>query len=92
MYKNTLDNKQFKSELETSHPDSQQETLPEPIIPLKRVWVMTGVGWLNIRAQPSSAAEDLGDLPNGSVIPVVDIYGDFYRIDGWIHKDCVKDV
>jgi lysozyme len=65
--------------------------LPEPIQALKRVKV-TGVDWLNVRAQPVITANDLGDLMVNTIVPVVEEHGDWYRIDGWIHKSYVEDV
>jgi hypothetical protein len=35
---------------------------------------------------------DLGELYKSTVVPVVDENGDWYRIDGWIHKGYVTDV
>ena len=82
---------QFEDEFNIVLPDPLPTPLPEPIVPLKRVKVKSTVEWLNVRAQPAAFATDLGDLIKASVVPVVEVNGDWYRIDGWVHKDYVTD-
>jgi len=81
----------FKLEPTPAPPPPEPDPLPEPIVPIKRVKVNDTVAWLNVRAQPDLGAADLGDLIKASVVPVVEVNGDWYRINGWIHKDYVQD-
>jgi GH25 family lysozyme M1 (1,4-beta-N-acetylmuramidase) len=74
-------------------PPPEPDPLPDPIQPIKLVKVRRDIiDWANVRAQPSLGATDLGDLMEDSVVPVVEVNGDWYRIDGWIHKDYVTEV
>ena len=81
---------QFQAEFAIAPAPPPPAPLPDPIIPLKKVKVKDTVAWLNVRAQPSLTAIDLGDLIKASVVPVVDEYGDFYLISGWVHKDYLE--
>lgn len=83
---------QFLAEFGITPPPPPPPPLPDPIVPLKKVKVKGTVEWLNVRAQPDIGATDLGDLIKGSTVPVVEVNGDWYRIDGWISKDYVTDV
>jgi lysozyme len=84
---------QFEDEFGVTLPKPEPEPLPEPVVPLKRVKVRADlVDYLNVRSQPSLTAQDLGDLRENSIVPVVEVNGDFYRIDGWIHRNYVQDV
>jgi hypothetical protein len=62
---------------------------PDPpidqVVPLERVQITAGA--LNVRELPDANSKDLGELLNGSVVPVVDKKGAWKRIDGWIHGD-----
>lgn len=61
---------------------------PIEVIPLKEVITTTS---LNIRSLPTASSKDIGTLVQGSQVPVVGTSGDFLRIDGYIHKNYVKD-
>lgn len=41
---------------------------------------------LNVRALPTADSADLGELINGTVVPVIDEKDGFVRIDGWVSK------
>jgi hypothetical protein len=56
---------------------------PEEIVPIKTVAINASV--LNVRSGPGQAFDDLGNLINGSTLPVVEEKGDWLRIEGWIH-------
>lgn len=62
----------------------------EPVEPVKIVRVRATS--LNIRSQPAVESTDLGELRGETVVPVVDIEGVWYRIDGWIHSEWTKEV
>jgi hypothetical protein len=89
-YNGSLD--QFEDEFDIILPDPLPDPLPEPVVPIKRVKVKDTVSWVNVRAQPDVGSTDLGDLIKASTVPVVEVNGDWYRIDGWISKEYVQDV
>lgn len=68
---------------------------PEPVEPiqyLKRVKVTGVTTYLNVRGTPDPFGPDLGELYKNTVVPVSEIDGDWYRINGWVHKGYCTDV
>ena len=60
--------------------------LPPARVPLFLVRV-TAANLLNVRAQPTTAGADIGDLYRNSVLPVYGEYGDWYDVGaGWVAK------
>ena len=60
-----------------------EETPPEPPNPAQfqaRVYSWA-TPYVNIRKEPDIKSQDLGDLYPGTVVPVYEIVGDWYRID-----------
>jgi hypothetical protein len=66
-------------------PPDNGDDLFLPIVPVETVRITTGA--LNVRAEPDANSEDLGELVNGSVVPVVGASGVWKKICGWIHGD-----
>lgn len=62
----------------------------DEIVPLKEVRV-TSDG-LNVRSLPTANSKDIGTLLKNSQVPVVEVSGDWYRVEGWINKNYTEDV
>ena len=76
----------------TPEPEPEPEPdLPPEIKPVKLVKVLAGRG-LNVRSLPTVAGLDIGDLIYGDKLPVVEKWGDWLRIEGWIHGGYTRDV
>jgi hypothetical protein len=75
----------------TSAPPFPPEPCAEEII--KTVKVNVTGAYLNVRAEPTSASVDLGELYDDSVVPVVEEKNGWYRIgQGWISKTYTTDI
>lgn len=83
----------FNAKYGTKIKPLEEITPPPPIneiVPLKRVKITASI--LNIRAAETATSTDLGDLPLNSIVPVVEVNGDWYKISGWINRKYAKDL
>lgn len=65
--------------------------MPPARVPLKLVRVIAA-NLLNVRAQPTTAGADIGDLKRDSIVPVYGEFGDWWDIGaGWVNKGYTRD-
>jgi len=67
------------------------DDIEEEINPIKIATVTADL--LNVRSSPPGTGagyKDIGNLYRGCSVPVVEERGDWYRIEGWIHKGYTK--
>lgn len=53
--------------------------------------VLVTASALNIRSLPTATSRDIGTLPYGADVPVMEERDGFYRIEGWISKNYTSD-
>ena len=55
--------------------------------------VVTGIGYLNLRAEPGIMGADVGDLhPGGGPLEIIERDGDWYKVAGWAHGNYLLGV
>lgn len=68
----------------------QGDVPAEPVVELevgKSAMLAGNYDYVNIRAQPSIKSADIGDLPPGVKLPVLEIDGKWAMLGVWVHTD-----
>lgn len=83
-----VDMDEIYDDLESSGPSAD----PEPVAPVqpRNAQMRVTASVLNIRKEPSAAAEDLGDLPAGTILTVDQIQDGWAHFEGWCSAKYLK--